>query len=127
MKKYIVVILSLLSFLNVSVFAAGDVPYTKTEIKSLMKKVADWQLAHQKEVKHHPMDWTNATLYIGMVKWAELADKVDKDETYYKWLVDMECPKHRPAAHQDHHHSSRHQLCFLQKNLAQSTDQTAHP
>lgn len=89
MKKYIVVILSLLSFLNVSVFAAGDVPYTKTEIKSLMKKVADWQLAHQKEVKHHPMDWTNATLYIGMVKWAELADKVDKDETYYKWLVDI--------------------------------------
>ena len=55
-----------------------------------MKKVADWQLAHQKEVKHHPMDWTNATLYIGMVKWAELADKVDKDETYYKWLVDTE-------------------------------------
>ena len=91
MKKYIIIIISLfLGFLNVSVFATNEkIPYTKVEIKLLMKKVADWQIKHQREVRHHPLDWTNATLYIGMAKWAELADKVDKDEKYYKWLVNV--------------------------------------
>lgn len=88
MKKlnYIVLILSTLGFTN---SLNATVPYTKEEVKQVMKNVADWQIAHQKAVKHHPLDWTNATLYIGMAKWAELADRVDKDETYYKWLVDI--------------------------------------
>lgn len=57
--------------------------YTKVEIKLLMKKVADWQIKHQREVRHHPLDCTNATLYIGMAKWADWLIKLIKDEKYY--------------------------------------------
>ena len=58
------------------------------EVKSVMKKVADWQMEHFKdtysgyEEPHHELDWTNAALYTGMVKWAAMAG----DESYYKWL-----------------------------------------
>ena len=49
------------------------------EVKAVMKKVADWQMEHFRdtysgyEVPHHELDWTNAALYSGMVKWAAMA------------------------------------------------------
>lgn len=57
------------------------------EVKALMKRVADWQIAHYRDSytykePHHPLDWTNGALYVGMTKWAAMAD----DETYYQWL-----------------------------------------
>ncbi|WP_318345447.1 glycoside hydrolase family 88/105 protein [Flagellimonas baculiformis] len=57
------------------------------EVKSIMKKVADWQIEHFRDAftyenPHHPLDWTNGALYVGMVKWAEMAE----DDTYYVWL-----------------------------------------
>jgi rhamnogalacturonyl hydrolase YesR len=58
------------------------------EVKAVMKKVADWQMEHFKdtysgyEEPHHELDWTNAALYTGMVKWAAMAG----DESYYNWL-----------------------------------------
>lgn len=45
-----------------------------TEVKKVMKQVADWQIAHfsdlysAHEKPHHPLDWTNGALYVGMVK-----------------------------------------------------------
>lgn len=57
------------------------------EVKDVMKRVADWQIVHindsySNDKPHHPLDWTNAALYVGMVKWAEMAS----DDTYYNWL-----------------------------------------
>ncbi|MEC3905699.1 glycoside hydrolase family 88 protein [Tamlana sp. 2201CG12-4] len=59
-----------------------------SEVKNVMKKVADWQIAHFKDLysnrkkPHHPLDWTNGALYVGMVKWAAMAN----DDKYYNWL-----------------------------------------
>lgn len=61
------------------------------EVKKEMKRVADWQIQHftdaysNKKVPHHPLDWTNAALYVGMVKWANMAD----DETYWEWMKNI--------------------------------------
>lgn len=60
----------------------------KAEIKSIMKRVADWQIANPaKGNEHDDLSWTHAALYMGMLDWAELAEKEDEDETYYKWLL----------------------------------------
>jgi len=57
-------------------------------VREQMQRVADWQIEHfrdtysDREKPHHIADWTNGALYIGMVKFAEMA----KDDTYWKWL-----------------------------------------
>ena len=59
-----------------------------SEIKKDMKRVADWQIEHiddlysNKKVPHHPLDWTKAALYVGMVQWADMAD----DNSYWEWM-----------------------------------------
>lgn len=60
------------------------------EVKKNMKRVADWQIAHFDKPytfkePHHPLDWTNGALYVGMVKWAKMAD----NDTYYEWLKNI--------------------------------------
>lgn len=60
------------------------------EVKENMKRVADWQIEHFNEPytldkPHHPLDWTNAALYVGMVKWAEIAN----DDAYFEWLKNI--------------------------------------
>lgn len=60
------------------------------DVKKIMRKVADWQIEHfrdsySREKPHHPLDWTNGALYVGMVKWAAMAD----DEKYYNWLEEI--------------------------------------
>lgn len=61
---------------------------TPEEVKAVMKQVADWQIEHYRDAysnpnkPHHPLDWTNGALYVGMVKWAEIAGS----DTYYEWL-----------------------------------------
>lgn len=62
-----------------------------TDVKKIMEKVADWQIAHFNELysghekPHHPLDWTNGALYVGMVKWAAMSN----DEKYYSWLNEI--------------------------------------
>lgn len=51
-----------------------------------MRRVADWQIAHIKEVPHDPLNWVNATFYLGLTKWAEIAEQESKDDFYYQWL-----------------------------------------
>lgn len=59
-----------------------------TEVKEIMQKVADRQIEHINDlysgrtVPHHPLAWTKGALYVGMVKWAAMAD----DDKYYEWL-----------------------------------------
>lgn len=78
------------------------------EVKSIMKKVADWQIAHYSdsftfEEPHHPLDWTNGALYVGMVKWASMA----KDDKYYIWLKTIgelnDWKLHKRTYHADDH------------------------
>jgi rhamnogalacturonyl hydrolase YesR len=79
------------------------------EVKLLMKEVADWQIAHFKDnysgrkKPHHPLAWTNGALYVGMLKWAEMAD----DETYFNWMKkisnDNEWKLHHRKYHADDH------------------------
>ncbi len=53
-------------------------------ILTLMACVADWQL-QQMPNSFHELDWTNATFYIGLSRFADLS----KDETYYSWLMNL--------------------------------------
>ncbi|MBT4398802.1 MAG: glycoside hydrolase family 88 protein [Bacteroidetes bacterium] len=59
-----------------------------SEVKAIMQKVADRQIEHINDlysghkVPHHPLAWTKGALYVGMVKWAAMAD----DDKYYTWL-----------------------------------------
>lgn len=61
------------------------------KVKKEMKRVANWQIEHfrdaysGREKPHHIADWTNGALYVGMVKFAELANS----KKYYKWLRDI--------------------------------------
>ena len=61
-----------------------------SDVKKIMEKVADWQIKHfndsySSDKKHHPLDWTNGALYVGMVKWARMADS----DKYYDWLKNI--------------------------------------
>ncbi len=79
------------------------------QVKQYMKRVADWQIVHFRncysgqDKPHHFRDWTSAALYVGMVKWAEIAD----DDTYYNWLKsigeEQEWTLHRRTYHADDH------------------------
>jgi unsaturated rhamnogalacturonyl hydrolase len=51
-----------------------------TDVKTILKTVADWQL--NTPLTHELADWTNGALYAGMVEYAGTAG----DDTYYKWL-----------------------------------------
>ena len=44
MNRFFLSIVSLLVSLSMS----GQLPFQKSEVKEVMKKVADWQIAHQK-------------------------------------------------------------------------------
>lgn len=53
-------------------------------VYSIMKKVADWQTEEilSNGFKHSERDWTNATLYTGLLKFAELSN----DGKYYQFM-----------------------------------------
>lgn len=62
---------------------------TVDEVKVEMKRVADWQIKHlhddygRKNLKMNELNaWTYGALYVGMLKWAAVAD----DVSYYEWL-----------------------------------------
>lgn len=65
----------------------AQLPFTKAEVRQSMRRVADWQIAHFKEVPYDQLNWVNATYYLGLSKWAAIANEVNHDNTYYKWLV----------------------------------------
>jgi rhamnogalacturonyl hydrolase YesR len=85
--KYLLIIILLVS--SFSAFAQDpNIPafkpdLNKTDIKTILKVVADWQV--RTPLVHEPADWTNAALYAGMIEWAGIAD----DDSYFKWLKDI--------------------------------------
>lgn len=95
-------------------------PIDKESIHSNMKKVADWQIAHFTEsysrpAPHHPADWTNAALYVGMVKWAEMAN----DDSYFGWLnkigEQQNWKLHKRMYHADDHAVGQMYLALYEK------------
>lgn len=80
----------LFSFVALSIMSVcswGQGLFSASEVKSVMKRVADWQIANPaKGAEHDDLSWTHATLYMGMIDWAELTEKEDGDNSYYNWL-----------------------------------------
>ena len=37
--------------------------------------------------KRQDLNWVNATFFLGLAYWAEIAEKDDQDDFYYKWLT----------------------------------------
>ncbi len=73
----------------ISFSASAELP-PLPEIKSAMKKVADWQIEHfhddmerENEWENRFNAWTYGALYIGMEKWAQMADS----DKYYQFLL----------------------------------------
>lgn len=57
-------------------------------VRMVLKKTADWQIAnfHYTESRSHDYSlasWTNATLYLGMLRWASIAP----DSSYNAWIT----------------------------------------
>ena len=79
------------------------------EVKEIMQKVADWQIEHINDlysgskVPHHPLNWTKGALYVGMVKWAAMAD----DDRYYTWLKSIG-DEHGWVLHKRQYHADDH-------------------
>ncbi|WP_298480806.1 glycoside hydrolase family 88 protein [uncultured Maribacter sp.] len=80
---------SIVLFLGVIVVQAQEIEPAK--VKKVMKKVADWQIHHfsdsysGRKNPHHPLHWANGALYVGMIKWAGMA----QEDTYYNWLKEI--------------------------------------
>lgn len=89
-----------------------------TEVLHVMEKVADWQIDNYEglysghDKPHHPLDWTNGALYVGMVKWAALAD----NDKYYEWLKDIG-QKHEWQLHRRKYHADDHTVGQLYIDL----------
>lgn len=105
MKAFKIIAVLALVFITNGVKAQEIKP---AEVKQIMEKVANWQIDHYRdaysnEQPHHPQDWTNGALYVGMVKWAEMSD----DDKYYEWLKNIgdenEWKLHRRKYHADDH------------------------
>jgi unsaturated rhamnogalacturonyl hydrolase len=74
------IVLSLNGYSQVQQQSAFKSDLKITDIKAVLKAVADWQV--RTPLTHHLADWTNGALYSGMVEWAGIAG----DESYYEWL-----------------------------------------
>ena len=84
--KIVKILAFIVCLLFVNFLHAQDISPKK--VRAVMKKVADWQIEHIRDTysnnkePHHMLDWTNGALYVGMVKWAAMAE----NEKYYEWL-----------------------------------------
>jgi len=78
------------------------------EVKKVMKRVANWQIKHFDQAysnpkPHHPLGWHNGALYVGMAKWAGIAD----DDTYYEWLKSIG-EEYKWQLHERKYHADDH-------------------
>lgn len=62
--------------------AADEDPLAAAEVRAVLRRVADWQLAHP---KHDPRDWTNATFYLGVLATYRVTD----DPAYLDPLIEL--------------------------------------
>lgn len=57
----------------------------KVQVLKIMEHVANWQIANQSQVKYHDLDWTNATLYRGMMELSNISE----NKKYSQWLLNI--------------------------------------
>ncbi|NNG08864.1 MAG: glycoside hydrolase family 88 protein [Arenibacter sp.] len=88
------------------------------EVLEVMEEVADWQIENYEGLysghskPHHPLDWTNGALYVGMVKWAAMAE----NDKYYEWLKEIG-EKHDWQLHRRKYHADDHTVGQLYVEL----------
>nr|WP_319509531.1 glycoside hydrolase family 88 protein [uncultured Draconibacterium sp.] len=103
--KQIFLVLIIIS-LKITGFAQSPKP---EDVKKDMKRVADWQIEHFDQCysnpnkPHHPLAWHNGALYVGMVKWADMAD----DNTYWEWMKNIAI-EHKYQLHERKYHADDH-------------------
>jgi len=76
----VLIICSLSVFAQEQTIPSFKSDINKTDIKTVLKVVADWQV--KTPLTHDLADWTNGALYAGMVEWAGISG----DNSYYEWL-----------------------------------------
>lgn len=114
--KLLKIIMVFAIFVNTTFSQAQEIK--PTDVKKVMKKVADWQIEHFNDLysgyekPHHPLDWTNGALYVGMVKWAAMAG----DDKYYNWLKEIG-DTHEWKLHQRKYHADDHTVGQLYVEL----------
>nr|WP_294588890.1 glycoside hydrolase family 88 protein [uncultured Bacteroides sp.] len=59
----------------------------RSDVRQSMRRVADWQIAHIKKVPYSDVNWVKATFYLGLYRWAEIAEKDNQDSFYFNWLM----------------------------------------
>ena len=103
MKKHIVMVAALVALTAAGTAEArteGGVEAVRTEaqqapeaqeVKSMLRLVADWERANHliDEGEHGDLAWTQAALYVGMLDWAEVAEREDGDDSYYQWIRNL--------------------------------------
>lgn len=87
MHKSFLVVLSLFVFAGLTA-QSTDKSLELDGVDGIMKRVADWQMAHPADGEEHDdLGWTHAALYMGMIDWAEVAATEYGDDAYYRWLL----------------------------------------
>lgn len=113
MKLFFSVLISLLSS---HIFLGQTI--RGQEVKDIMRHVANWQIEHYQDLysgydkPHHPLDWTNGALYVGMEKWAAMAG----DDKYYEWLRGIG-EKHNWQLYKRKYHADDHTVGQLYVQL----------
>lgn len=79
-------LLILISLLAACLTALAEQAFTKADLRQSMRRVADWQLAHIGASPHGELNWVNATFYLGLTRWAEIAEMENGDTSYFQWL-----------------------------------------
>lgn len=84
MKKFLFFVLIVI---GCNVYAQQ--PYCSDMKKECVYKVcnavSEWQIAHQNDVRHHALDWTNGALYRGMTEWG----KASGNEKCYEFVFQI--------------------------------------
>lgn len=70
-----------------SVFVAQAHSFSKDSVKQSMRKVAEWQMKHYDKRIYGDLNWVNATFYLGLERWASIAEQSEGNDSYYKWLL----------------------------------------
>jgi hypothetical protein len=56
----------------------------REKVMEVMRRVADWQMAHQGSTRHQPLGWENAAMYMGMMDLAGITGGTGSP--YYRFV-----------------------------------------
>ncbi|RMG57587.1 MAG: hypothetical protein D6722_24760, partial [Bacteroidetes bacterium] len=142
-KKLLLIAFSLTLVLSPALRGFGQaVLPPPAEVKAVMQRVADWQMAHVQDLysgrptPHHPLAWTSAAFYVGLEKWARIADDGRYDQFLTRIGQAHDWQLHERRYHADDHAVGQMYLALYekvgQKDMLRPTQQQfeyilAHP